>query len=100
MTVEVKVSPYAGQGRKCSYCPCYFSSESDFQGHLRVCQEQRDERMGWRKADSGDEICPSSADAELVSAIKRNGGSVRLGRNEIHLSKNGRWLIRKEVMFR
>jgi hypothetical protein len=97
---EIQASLYAGSGRQCPFCPCRFSSEADFNSHARVCAERRDEKMGWRKGDSGDEICSSSVDAELADSIRRNGGSVRLGRFEVHLSKNGRWLVRKEMMFR
>jgi hypothetical protein len=101
--IEVVVrSIYADPGRKCPNCPCLFSSEVDFLLHKKACAERREERMGWRESSVGDgsKICPSDRDPELVQAIRRNGGSVNLGRYAVDLSKNGKWLIRREVMFR
>lgn len=85
---------YAGMGRPCSFCKCFFMNSHDYNLHLKTgCQGLN--RLGWAPSKYGDdgEVCSVERDVKLAAAVQQQG-KITLGGFDYTLSGNGKWIVR------
>lgn len=96
---------YAGMGRKCKWCECFFMSRYDYQLHIAAFGAKPHgsglkhlDSLDWKQSRFDDgEWCPADKHPDLVSHCKING-KVVMGGYEYMLSANGKWLKRRRIM--
>lgn len=88
---EPGVEFWAGLGKKCSHCPCFFTNSHDMKLHLPVCKGFNKD---WHRNPDGSEWCSSDTDPQLKQALIQNG-EVVMGPCKYSLSGNGKWFYRR-----
>lgn len=82
---------YAGAGRPCKKCGCFFQNSYDYYKHNQICEDKN-----WRQSNFGNnrKFRPVEEDPELAQALARQG-KITIGNCTYRLSQNKKWIIRE-----
>jgi hypothetical protein len=87
---------YAGSGRPCPICKCFFMNSHDFALHQTIgCGLNR---LNWRPSKFGDngKIVSANDDPKFAQTLQQQG-TVTLGYSTYSLSPNKKWIIQHPV---